>query len=130
MAVWRNADTYRGRSSVRTWLFGVARRQAHNALRSRTPLLAGEEELDSLPTSEPEPEDALLAGAHREELADRIGNLTPAHREVVVLIFLQELSYQETAEVLSIPIGTVKSRISNAKRALRILLQAPKERER
>ena len=130
VAVWQNAGAYAGRSSVKTWLFAVARRQAHNRLRSRRFPFAGEEELENLPASELDPEAALLTEARREELAASIGRLSPLHREVLALVFFHELSYEETAEVLGVPVGTVKSRLSNAKRALRGIVQTPKETER
>lgn len=128
VAVWRGAGSYAGRSSVKTWVFGVCRRQAHNALRRRSLPLAGEDALGHLPASDPGPEDALLAEAGRRELADRLDGLAPLHREALVLFFFQGLSYEETAEVAGVPVGTVKSRLSNAKRALRNLLQKEKER--
>jgi RNA polymerase sigma-70 factor (ECF subfamily) len=52
------------------------------------------------------------------------------HREVLLLTFVQELSYQETATTLEIPVGTVKSRLSNARRALRTLLEAKEDTKR
>ena len=127
VAVWRSARTYGGRSSVKTWLFGVARRQAQNTLRRRVPVFAGEGELDVVPAPDPGPEEALLRGSHREELAQRIGSLSPLHREVLALIFFHELTYEETAEILEVPVGTVKSRLSNAKRSLRATMQQPEE---
>ena len=129
VAVWRGAGTYRGDSSVRTWLFGIARRQAHNTLRRREPGLALEEDLRSYPSPESGPEDALLADARTEELMGLVGRISPLHREVLALFFFHELSYEETARVLEVPVGTVKSRLSNAKKALRTLMQAPEERE-
>ena len=129
VAVWRGAGSYRGRSSVRTWLFGIARRQAHNTLRRRGPQLAQEDEIHSRPALEPGPEEALLADARREELAGLVVRLSPVHREVLALFFFHELSYEETARVLEVPVGTVKSRLSNAKKALRTLMQPPEERE-
>ncbi len=126
-AVWRGAGSYAGRSSAKTWIFGVCRRQAHNTLRRRNVPLADEDPLDALPASDPGPEEILLADVRRRELADGIDRLSPLHREALVLFFFQGLSYGETAEVAGVPVGTVKSRLSNAKRALRNLLQ--KERE-
>ena len=129
LAVWRGAGTYRGGASVRTWMFGVARRQAHNTLRRREPSLAPEEDLRPYPSPEPEPEDALIVGARTEELMNFVGRLSSVHREVLALFFFNELSYEETARVLEVPVGTVKSRLSNSKKALRKLMQAPEERE-
>lgn len=124
LAVWHGAGAFRGQSTVRSWLFGIARRRAHDALRRRTLRLVDEGELESLLAPDPEPEDLALAGETREELAAAIGRLEPHHREVLLLTFVQELSYQEQADALGVPLGTVRSRLSNAKRALRVLLDA------
>jgi RNA polymerase sigma factor (sigma-70 family) len=127
VAVWRSAKTFRGRSSVKTWLFGVARRRTHDALRRRKLPLAPEGEFEALRDAEPAPEESLLAAASREELADHLGELSPAHREILDLIFFHGLSYAEAAEVLGVPLGTVKSRLSGAKRALRASLEDSEE---
>jgi RNA polymerase sigma-70 factor, ECF subfamily len=127
VAVWKNAHRFEGRSSLQTWLIGIARRQAHNTLRQHKLPLAGETELEGLIATEPEPEAFTLAGMARDELAAAFRQLAPLHREALVLIFVHELSYQETATILEVPVGTVKSRICNARRALRALLDAREE---
>ena len=127
VAVWKSARSFEGRSSGRTWLFGIARRQAHNTLRQRGLPLADVAVLETLPACDPEPEDAALAAAEHVELADALRDLPAIHREILVLIFLQELSYAETAQVLGVPIGTVKSRLNHAKHALRTQLEARTE---
>ena len=129
VAVWQSAGRFEGRSSVQTWLIGVARRQAHNRLRQRAvqQTEAGAEALETLTAPDPEPESAALARASREELGVAIGKLSPVHREVLALAFGQELSGQEMATVLGVPIGTVRSRLRDAKRALRAILRAAEE---
>jgi RNA polymerase sigma factor (sigma-70 family) len=127
VAVWKNVHRFEGRSSLQTWLIGIARRQAHNTLRQHKLLLADETELEGLVATEPEPEAFTLAGMARDELAAAFRQLAPLHREALVLIFVHELSYQETATILEVPVGTVKSRICNARRALRALLDAREE---
>ncbi|MBX6772253.1 MAG: sigma-70 family RNA polymerase sigma factor [Chloroflexi bacterium] len=127
VAVWTSADGFAGRSSVLTWLIGVARRQAHNVLRRRSVPLADADALRDLPAEEPEPEDAVLARAEREELVRAVRRLPMIYREALVLAFVHGLSYREMAEVLEVPEGTVKSRLSNAKRALRALLDSHEE---
>ena len=72
---------------------------------------------------DPEPEDLFLAQTAREELAAAVDGLAAIHREMLILTFVQELSYQDLAEVLDIPLGTVKSRLHQAKRALRARLR-------
>jgi RNA polymerase sigma-70 factor, ECF subfamily len=66
----------------------------------------------------------------RAELTEAFRRLAPLHREVLLLTFVQELSYQETATILDVPVGTVKSRLSNARRALRTLLDAKEDTKR
>lgn len=130
VAVWKSAHSFEGRSSALTWLIGVARRQAHNTLRQRRIPLADLSEVETMPASDPEPEEAVLAGVARAELAEAFQRLAPVHREVLVLTFVQELSYQETALILNVPLGTVKSRLSNARRALRAILDAKEDTKR
>lgn len=130
VAVWKSARNFEGRSGVLTWLIGIARRQAHNTLRQRRIPLTDLAELEYMPASDLEPEEVILAGAARDELAEAFRQLAPVHREVLLLTFVQELSYQETATVLDVPLGTVKSRLSNARRALRALLDAKKDTKR
>ncbi len=130
VAVWKSAQSFEGRSSVRTWLIGIARRQAHNTLRQRRLPLADETEMEGLVATDPEPEAWTLASFARDELAAAFRQLAPLHREVLVLTFVQELSYQETATILEVPVGTVKSRLSNARRALRAQLDGREEANR
>lgn len=122
VAVWKSAGTFEGRSSVLTWLVGIARRQAHNAGRRRSLPRADAAELETLAAAEPEPEDAALASANRDEIARALARLSPLHREAIVLAFVHGLSYEEMARTVGVPIGTIKSRLSNAKGALRAML--------
>ncbi len=120
VAVWMSARSFEGRAQVRTWLFGIARRQAHNTLRRRGLPLSAVTELDRMPADVPDPQDDVTAALRR---------LTTIHREVLTLTFVHELSYAESAAILGVPVGTVKSRLSNAKRALRALFDAREEVE-
>ncbi|HEX7101031.1 MAG TPA: sigma-70 family RNA polymerase sigma factor [Nitrolancea sp.] len=123
VAAWRAAERFEGHSSVKTWLFGIARRQAHNSLRRRNLELTDDTALNQTPSDEPEPEMAVLRNADRQALTDAITHLRPVHREVLLLAFVHELSYAEMAELLDVPIGTIRSRLSNARRLLREILE-------
>ncbi len=119
VAVWRSAASYAGRASVRVWLFGVARRQAHDALRRRRLVEVELDEGDGVADGAPTLEGEVLANERRADLAAAIGRLPPSQRETLALIFVEGLSYRDAAQVLGIPEGTVKSRLSHARRALR-----------
>ena len=130
VAIWKSAKSFEGRSSVSTWLIGIARRQAHNTLRQRKLPIVDKSALANLPATDPEPEEFTLASVERDELIAAFRQLAPAYREILALTFVQELSYQEAAQVLTIPLGTVKSRLSNAKKALRTQLESREETKR
>ena len=114
LAVWRSAGTFQRRSSASTWLFGVARRQAHNRLQTAAPPAAAEpyEQADTLPG----PEELAVGG---DLLDAMLARLSPAQRDVAVLHFVVDLAHQDIAEVLEIPVGTVKSRLHLARTKLR-----------
>ena len=112
VAVWRGAGSFKGGSQVSTWIFGIARNQAH-ALRRREARGAREPEE---PLVLPDPAGPL----EREgRVLAALEGLPPEQREVVVLAFYEGLSYREIAELLGVPEGTVKSRMYFAKRKLR-----------
>jgi RNA polymerase sigma-70 factor (ECF subfamily) len=127
LAIWTSATTFAGRSRPRTWLFGVARRQAHNTLRRHGLPLAPtheQEELAFLQDPDPGPEDAVLARAGQAAMAEALARLSTAHREILILVVVNGLPQHDLAEILGVPVGTVKSRLHAAKRALRLLLTA------
>lgn len=122
-AAWNGADTFSGRSSGRTWLFGIARRRARDVLRKKRFRVVDLAAVETAVSREPSPDDVVLANEAAETLTSAFGRLSPVHQEVLALIFVHGLSYDEIAEVMSIPIGTVKSRLFTAKRELRAMLE-------
>lgn len=123
VAAWKGAGRFAGRSSVRSWLFAIARRRAADVLRRRTWQVAGDEALVSMPDPSPGPEAWALAQASQIQLLATIERLSPVHQEILMLVFVHQLSYPEVAEILDVPLGTVKSRLSNARKALRAHLR-------
>ncbi|MEU3899502.1 sigma-70 family RNA polymerase sigma factor [Streptomyces sp. NPDC045251] len=124
LAVWRSAAGFRGESSVRGWLLGVARRQAHNHLRRSRPQLADLAEAQDVPDPAPSVEDQVVREAERAELLAAVRTLPGHLREVLALVLVEELAYPEVATVLAIPVGTVKSRMSHARKRLSGMLAA------
>lgn len=112
VAIWRGAGSFKGGSQVSTWIFGIARNQAHAFLRRE---VRGEREPEE-PLTLPDPAEAV----EREgRVLSALAKLPPGQREVVVLAFYEGLSYREIARLLGVPEGTVKSRMHLAKRKLR-----------
>ncbi|HEY2673429.1 MAG TPA: RNA polymerase sigma factor [Rugosimonospora sp.] len=116
LAVWRSAATFEGRAGARAWLFGVARRQAYQRLRLRTVPVPVEPPEISDPA--PGPEELAILAAGGTEVATAVAGLPVHHREVIGLALVAELPLAEVAELLGIPVGTVKSRLHHARAAL------------
>lgn len=98
------------------WLFSIARRVATDHLRARYRDDPGSAiDPDSLPGDD----EQALTDEDRSLLGRGLGALAPMDREVLTLFHLEELSLNEVAEVLEVPVGTVKSRLHRARQALR-----------
>lgn len=121
LRVWLRADTYEpDRGPVRAWIFAIARNLAIDVARARAvrPPLARE------PSRELGALDAELERIEqRVVLAEAFGRLTPDHRRVLVEIAIRERTVNETAAMLGVPAGTVKSRVFYALKALRLALE-------
>jgi RNA polymerase sigma factor (sigma-70 family) len=119
LAVWQSAASFRGTAKVATWLFQIAHNRAVNARRKQGRTLdipfATE---DDLPGDDAF-EEAVI---NRVVLAQAIGRLAPMHQEVLHLFFYRGFTLTEIATILQIPVGTVKSRLNHARRALLLQL--------
>ena len=119
LAVWRGAGSFRGVSQVRSWIIAIALRQARDRLRRhRLAVVADESVLSEQAAADPGPEAQVLERAELGEVADAIRALSPGHREVLGLVFGADLTLAGAAEVLGVPVGTVKSRLAAARAAL------------
>ena len=109
--------------AFKSWAFGVAANACRNAERSER-LRAVEPLTEARAALAPEasPEQAAASAQARERIAAALRELPPAQREVFVLYHYSQLSYDDIAEALGVPSGTVKSRMNAALLQLRILL--------
>ncbi len=130
VAAWTSAKRFEGRSTVRTWLCSIARRQWRDRHRRHALDLDPNADLDQLTDPAPTPDEDALEAVAAEELGALVERLSPAHRDVLALAFVDELSYAEIAQVLDVPVGTVKSRLNHAKQALKKLLSPREEIKR
>ncbi|HXT93534.1 MAG TPA: sigma-70 family RNA polymerase sigma factor [Trebonia sp.] len=122
LAVWHGAAAFRGESSVRSWVIAIARRQTRDHLRGQRLRVVDDAYLADQPGSNPGPEVTALDRAELAEVRGAIQRLAAAHRELLGLVFGSGLSLPEVANVLEIPLGTVKSRLSAARTALNRIL--------
>jgi RNA polymerase sigma factor (sigma-70 family) len=117
-----------GRPDARPWLYGIATNLigTHRRAEVRQVRLR---ERQGRAGAEPFPDERIVAQvsaqARRPELAAALAALSPQDRDVLLLIAWEQLSYDEVARALGIPVGTVRSRLHRARRTVRTALGAP-----
>jgi RNA polymerase sigma-70 factor (ECF subfamily) len=125
--VWRQADRFKGRSSVSTWLLSIARYKALSARRRRTDAKLDAEIQATVADTSDDPEAALEKKSLHELLRQALTHLSPEHREVIDLVYYHEKSVEEAAHILRVPAATVKTRMFYARKKLAALLSAAQD---
>ena len=116
LIVWRNAEKFRGRSKVSTWILGIGYRQCMKKLRKHRLPSAGNYEA----------REAIVEGGDSVELDDVISKalceLSPEHRMMIESVLYLGMTYHEVAEIAACPVNTAKTRVHNARKRLRTIL--------
>lgn len=133
LAIFRKMNTFRGESSLKTWIYRIAVRRAANRFRwwnrlRRRGTVSLEEHLSKNPEREitfnftskaQSPEDALLVQEEREEIKRMLNELPLQQKIAVIMRDIEGLSYEEIAESLNVSLGTIKSRIARGRELLK-----------
>jgi RNA polymerase sigma-70 factor (ECF subfamily) len=119
-SVWTSRERYEPGRGDRAWLLAILRRRAADRWRRRdSSERTGGDELLGLSVNQRDP----LEDTYTDDVQHALDHLHHDLRETLLLVVVGELTHQETAEVLGIPLGTVLSRVSRARRQLREILQ-------
>jgi RNA polymerase sigma-70 factor (ECF subfamily) len=122
----RSYRSFRGESLLSTWLYGIARNLVRNYL-SRAPecryFFVGEDALNDHASQDLTPDDVAEQNQTLRLLEESIDELPENMRSILLIMGLNELSYEEAAARLTVPVGTIRSRLSRARAALRSKLQ-------
>lgn len=121
--VWRTAGQFEGRSQVSTWLLSIARFKALTSLRQRRFEDIDQDEVREIADDADTPEAALDRTATSAILRACVARLSPAHREIINLVYYHEKSVEEVGEIIGIPQSTVKTRMFYARKQLADLLR-------
>jgi RNA polymerase sigma-70 factor, ECF subfamily len=130
LKVFRGVKSFREQSSLRTWIYRIAVNEAHNHrrwfvrhCRHEVSMTDGRAEhagsLEYTPDRGLSPFEQTLESEHRTLIEQALTRINPAFQTAVVLRDIQNLSYEEIAEILQVSLGTVKSRILRGREALR-----------
>ncbi|MFK7918651.1 MAG: RNA polymerase sigma factor [Ilumatobacter sp.] len=120
--VWKHLDTFRGGSSLRSWILRIAHNTAVSTLRtirdSATDPVKLPHAADPIPTTR-----VVEGRLAADDLRDALEQLDDLTREIVVLREVEGMSYDEIAQTLDVPIPTVKTRLLRARRRLGVVLE-------
>ncbi|HUT12790.1 MAG TPA: RNA polymerase sigma factor [Thermoguttaceae bacterium] len=120
-SAWKSRRLFRSGGGERAWLAAILRRRAADHWRRPKPptVLAGEQNIDlGFPADDP------LRDEFTDEMQHALGQLPKDLRETLLLVVVTELTHQEAADLLEVPLGTVLSRVSRARKRLREYLLA------
>jgi RNA polymerase sigma-70 factor (ECF subfamily) len=123
LRAWINLASFHPQSSLRNWFYRIAVNAALDVLRRRPEETLEDEAAQMLPDQKPSPEAAMIDKEELVQVQQSIQSLPEAARSVLVLREYAGLSYQEIANVLDVPVGTVMSRLNYARNRLRELLK-------
>jgi RNA polymerase sigma-70 factor (ECF subfamily) len=121
--VWRTASQFEGRSQVSTWLLSIARFKALTALRQRRYEDIDQEDVLEIADEADTPEASLDRSNTSAILRACVAKLSPAHREIINLVYYHEKSVEEVGAIIGIPQSTVKTRMFYARKQLADLLR-------
>jgi len=117
----RGFPGFQAGTNFRAWIFRILRNAFLNS-RAGLKTVALDESIEEPASAAPSPEALLVAQASRDVVREAMSELAVPHREILLLCEVEEMSYEEIAQVLAIPTGTVMSRLYRARKALRTVL--------
>lgn len=125
---WKNQDKYEERGNFKTWINTIAKNISKDYLKSAQKryeqgATGDDEVLNAIKDNKATPETALLSKIRQKRIIDAIEGLKPKFKEVIILCEINGYTYEEAAKKLDVPIGTIKSRIYNAKKELALKLE-------
>jgi len=121
--VWRNAGQYKEQGSFKSWINTIARNVSKDYLKSayrrnQNNSTSDELTLNSVKDTKQAPELRLIRNDRQQQIINAVNSLKPKFKEVILLCEIEGYSYEEAAKAVKCPVGTIKSRLYNAKKEL------------
>lgn len=126
--VWKNSERYNEQGSFKSWINTIAKNVSKDYLKSvqkrnQDALTSDDEILNTIKDKKSTPELRVISNDRQRQITEAIDSLKPKFREVVMLCEINGYTYEEAAFKLKCPVGTIKSRLYNAKKELANLLK-------
>ena len=122
--VWRQAARFEARSKVSTWLLAIARNKALSVLRRRSTEELDEEMAEAIKDPSDDPEVSMQKQQQISKLQECLTQLSPAHREIVDLVYYHGKTIEEVVAIIRVPVNTVKTRMFYARKRIGELMTA------
>ena len=122
--VWRQSGQFEARAQVATWLLAIARNKALSALRRRTTDELDDDVIEFIEDPADNPEVEMQKTERSAILLECLKQLSPAHREIIDLVYYHERSIEDVAEIIGVPQSTVKTRMFYARKRIAELMAA------
>lgn len=128
LKIWKNTDKYQEKGSVKSWVSMIAKNASLDYLKSAYHKVFSTSDSDdytltNIKDKHASPEAKIISIERQRKIIKAIDELKPKFKEVIILTEIDGYSYEECAKKLNCPIGTIKSRIFNAKKELAEKLQ-------
>ena len=126
--VWKNSDKYKEQGSFKSWINTIAKNVSKDYLKSaqkkyESCSTSDENTLNTIKDKKSTPELVLISNDRQKRITRAIEQLRPKFKEIILLCEIRGFTYEECAQKLNCPVGTVKSRLYNAKKELAVLLE-------
>ena len=126
--VWKNADKYTEKGTFKSWINTIAKNVSKDYLKSaykrnQDTMTNDDDALISVKDKKLTPELRLITNERQQRILKAVNSLKPKFKETVMLCEIYGYSYEEAAYKLKCPIGTIKSRLYNAKKELAVMLK-------
>ena len=126
--VWKNADKYTEKGTFKSWINTIAKNVSKDYLKSahkrnQDTMTSDDDALISVKDKKLTPELRLITNERQQSILKAINSLKPKFKETIMLCEIYGYSYEEAAYKLKCPIGTIKSRLYNAKKELAVMLK-------
>jgi RNA polymerase sigma-70 factor (ECF subfamily) len=122
--IWRHAAQFESRAKASTWILGIARHKAASARRQRSFARLEDGAIELIKDPDDDPEMVAQKSKRNALLRECLQRLSPAHREILDLIYYHEQSIAAAALIVGVPANTVKTRAHNARRRVAQLMAA------
>ncbi len=126
--VWKNASKYTEQGSFKSWINTIAKNVSKDYLKSKQKrnqdcLTNDDEIINTVKDKKSTPELRLISNERQKKITKAINSLRPKFKEVIMLCEIYDYSYEDAAYKLKCPVGTIKSRLYNAKKELAVMLK-------